>query len=276
MSERMKAALPSEEPSDTLARRVAALAHKPRPSVLPQRLAFAGAVLVLVGSFWMNRPKPTTLTTQATTPQGGPIPLRYMHQVHGRTFRIYDVCQNPNGDILMLYTMGKAPEDALIPDEHGIPQVQDSSTRTQDWCLSLSYGESSRVEREIHLPFFASHDAISPKRVSPRGEKYEAICFSGVPTTTKGQPLDLLVNFFHDNLHGKALWSAAAIPFAQKRDWPAFTVTLAIKGIYHEESAPHLWVRPVWVRTTTELVPQQWTDCGVDVPRAIQQVARNK
>lgn len=264
MSERMKAALPSEEPSDTLARRVAALAHKPRPSVLPQRLAFAGAALVLVGGFWMNRPKPTTLTTQATTPQAGPMPVRYMHQVSGRTFRIYDVCQNPNGDILMLYTMGKTPKDAHIPE--GI----------QDWRFLLSDSKHDHAKQETHLSFLEDNGGIWSKRVSPRGERFEAICFSGVPAMTKDQPLDLIVGFSPENLHGTALLSAAALSSAQKQGWPAFNIKLAIEGLYHEESAPHLWVRPVWVRTTTELVPQQWADCGVDVPRAIQQVARNK
>jgi hypothetical protein len=259
MSERMKAALPSEEPSDILARRVAALTHKPRPSVLPQRLAFAGAALVLVGGFWMNRPKPATVTTQTTTPQAVQIQLRYEHQLPGRTFRVYDVCQNPNGDILMLYTMGKTPEDAQIPE--GI----------RDWRFLLSYQKRDHVKQETPLSFLENRGAISPKRVSPKGEKFEAICFSGVPTTTKDQPLDLFVGFSRENLHGKALWDAAAMPSGQKQGWPAFYIKLAIKGISREALATHLWVRP-----TTELVPQQWADFGVNVPRAIQQVARNK
>lgn len=257
MSEQMKAALPTEDPSEALAWRVAALANKPRPSQLPQRLAFAGALLVLVGGFWMNRPKPSKVTTQTTAASAAPLQVRYENQLPGRTFRVYDICRNPQGDILLLYTFGKTPEDALISDG------------TQDWRLSLSYQKNIYAQTETPIPFVATRRAISPNRVSPGGDKFEAICFSGLVDIKNNQPLELMVAFARENLHGAALRAAAVQ--SQKQGWPLFNLKLALTGQYRENYAAHLWIR-----TTNELVPQAWATAGVNVPLAIQQIQRNK
>lgn len=264
MSERMKAALPAEDPTEALALRVAALANKPRPSPLPRRLAFAGALLVLVGGFWMS---PRRLPRSAAL--GVPWQkLLYEVKQEDRWFRIYDICRNPKGDILMLYTMGKLPGDALVPDEKGTPRVRDGSI-TQDWVFVLRDQKEHYHRSETPLPFLSTPVSISPKRVSPTGEKFEAIALSGLPKEAEKEPLVLIVAVERENLHGPALWAVARRPRSEKMDWGGTGVNVAIKGLY---SGPN----DLWIRMTSEVVPQAWATAGVNVPLAIQHLQRNK
>ncbi len=189
--------MPSEATSEALRERIAQLADahvadRVRRGSRLQRLALAtmtgGAAIVLVGGVFINRPKRTN-THRAFVRASGQFSTGQVlaaKKIGDRIVRIYDVRVSARGDVFVLYTAGKRPDDALVIAKDGVARVMDSSIRTQDWWIELldADGKVLHPQSTVHLPFrgnWGVDTAIVPERIAPNGEKFEAVCFARVP-----------------------------------------------------------------------------------------------
>ncbi|MBB6054003.1 hypothetical protein [Armatimonas rosea] len=175
-----------------------------------------------------------------------------------RKVTIYTVHQNAHGEILVIYSAGKTPDDALVPDANGVLRVMDSSTRTQDWQFVFYDNQKREANTTVHLPFrghWGVDTKIVPERIAPDGTKYEAIAFrlDGPPQLR----YDVEFRCIDENLHGEVLRKAAQ----QGYDKASHAYTSSM--VWYQET-PDSW--------STERVPAAWTKYGVDVAEATRQL----
>jgi hypothetical protein len=293
MSKRIKACFDTPTPSEDLRQRVQTLAaqstkqqkHKGMPTPMPLKIYTGFVATIIIGGLYINHlhpfhqvaPKQSTYkqstykqathkhVTDKNAPLAADIKNAISKRIGNRNFCIYAGYENDNNEIMLIYSTGKKPEDALYPDKNNILRVLDSSIRTQDWKIIVR--NSPNLIAVAHLPFqgnFGIDRKIIPERISPDGCKYEAIAFK----FSKKPYANSLFTFscVAKNLHGQALWEGVkqtrlGNPPPQASDTMDFTpLSLSAYNLLDHQNNP------------SERVPAAWAKYGLDIAEATRQL----
>jgi hypothetical protein len=269
MSKRIKACFDTPTPSEALRQRVQTMASQSRnqqkqkgtPAPMPLKIYSSLIATIIIGGLCINHLHPPRSNKQllvvdkSATAQD--LPHSEAMTVGDRVLRIYSVHQNDKGEVMMIYTAGKKPEDALAI--YGNVKVLDSSHYTPDWTLIAKNDRNEPWKAIYWLPFkgrYGIDRQIVPERIAPDGSKYESIAFKFSGKPSKKCHFTFKCEF--KNVHSPELWD---------KEWQRR------KGKPHPQAIIHFTKSLDRQKySPSERVPAAWAKYGIDVATAITQL----